>query len=151
MGDYCIRWHGIFKGLSRYGGWAEFSKNPRASLFNEGISNEPILAGSISLDSTFNPWTDIEKYNSSFLLTVLNEMENNRQLTREKVYCNRKMETTLNLNFCTMEMTFFSINVVRVNWIKPYTIQFYASRLLTGNEKSDSWTFIYIFNKDTQI
>ncbi len=31
------------------------------------------------------------------------------------------------------------------------TIQFYASRLLTGNEKNKSWTFIYIFNNDTQI
>jgi hypothetical protein len=46
-----------------------FLKNHRASLFNEAISNEPNLAGSISLDSTFNPWIDIEKYNSkiSFL------------------------------------------------------------------------------------
>jgi hypothetical protein len=39
-----------------------FLKNHRATLFTEGISNEPNLAGSISLDSTFNPWTDIEKY-----------------------------------------------------------------------------------------
>jgi hypothetical protein len=31
----------IFKGLSQDGGWADFSKNVRASLFNKGLSNEP--------------------------------------------------------------------------------------------------------------
>ncbi len=30
------------------------------------------------------------------------------------------METTQNLNFCTMKMTFVSIDVVGVNWIKLF-------------------------------
>jgi hypothetical protein len=127
MGNYCIRWRGIFKGLSRSGGWAEFSKKPprlslmkayRMSLIWPDPSRWTVP---LTLELTLKSIT--AKYyfckNSSFLLTVRNEMENNRQLTQEKVYCNRKMETTSNLNFCTMEMTFFSIDVVRVNWIKP--------------------------------
>jgi hypothetical protein len=32
---------GIFKGLSQDGIREDFSKNPRASLFNEDLSNEP--------------------------------------------------------------------------------------------------------------
>jgi hypothetical protein len=32
------RKHGIFKGLSKDGGWADIAKNLRTSSFNEGIS-----------------------------------------------------------------------------------------------------------------
>jgi hypothetical protein len=35
------RWRCDFKELSQVGGWADFSKNLRASLFNKGLSNEP--------------------------------------------------------------------------------------------------------------
>ncbi len=41
IADYCIKWHGIYKGLSHDGGWEDFSKNPRASSFNKDLSNEP--------------------------------------------------------------------------------------------------------------
>jgi hypothetical protein len=42
MANYCIRWRGIFKGLSDDGGRADFSKkNRRASSFNKDLSNEP--------------------------------------------------------------------------------------------------------------
>jgi hypothetical protein len=34
MTNYCIRWRGIFKGLSEDGGWED-------SSFNKGLSNEP--------------------------------------------------------------------------------------------------------------
>jgi hypothetical protein len=50
----CTRWHGIFKGFSQAGGRASFSKNLRASLFNECLSNESNFGWSISLDSIFN-------------------------------------------------------------------------------------------------
>jgi hypothetical protein len=36
-----MRWRGIFKGISQYGGRADFSKNLRASLFNKYLLNEP--------------------------------------------------------------------------------------------------------------
>jgi hypothetical protein len=49
-----MRWRGIFKGLSRDGRWADFSKNqPRLSLMKTYLMNL-ISAGSILLDSTFN-------------------------------------------------------------------------------------------------
>jgi hypothetical protein len=51
IANTCMRWSGIFKGLSQDGGQADFSKNLLASLFNKGLFNES--AGSISLDSTF--------------------------------------------------------------------------------------------------
>jgi hypothetical protein len=34
-------WHCNLKGLSQHGGWADFYKNLRASLFNDDLSNEP--------------------------------------------------------------------------------------------------------------
>ncbi len=37
------RGRGIFKGLSQDGGWADFSKNLRASLLYKGLSKEPNL------------------------------------------------------------------------------------------------------------
>jgi hypothetical protein len=48
------RWCCNFKGLSQNGGRADFIRNPRASLFNETFRMSIILAGSISLDRTFN-------------------------------------------------------------------------------------------------
>jgi hypothetical protein len=50
MGNYCTRWRPCFKGLSLDGGRADF----RDASFNIDLSNEPLSAGSISLDSTFN-------------------------------------------------------------------------------------------------
>jgi hypothetical protein len=38
-----LKWRGIFKGLSQDGGWADFSKNLPASLFNKSLSNGPIF------------------------------------------------------------------------------------------------------------
>ncbi len=54
IANYCIRWRGIFKGLSHDGGQADFSKNRRASSFNKDLSNEPNfgrihLAGQVPL------------------------------------------------------------------------------------------------------
>jgi len=54
MTNYCIRWRGIFKGLSEDGGYAKFSENLRAIPFKKDLSNETTLAWSISMDSTFN-------------------------------------------------------------------------------------------------
>jgi hypothetical protein len=51
IANTCMRWRGIFKGLSQGGGQADFSKNLLASLFNKSLSNES--AGSISLDRAF--------------------------------------------------------------------------------------------------
>ncbi len=53
--NYCIRWRGLFKGLSRDGGRAEFSKRPPRFLFDDDLSNEPNfgrihLAGQYSTD-----------------------------------------------------------------------------------------------------
>ncbi len=39
MANYCIRWRGVFKGLSQDG--RIFLKNCRASSFNKDLSNEP--------------------------------------------------------------------------------------------------------------
>jgi hypothetical protein len=39
------RWRCNFKGLSQDGGWVDFSKNLRASLFNKGLSNVPNFGG----------------------------------------------------------------------------------------------------------
>jgi hypothetical protein len=42
IANYCMRWHGIFKGLSRDGEHADFSlKKHRASLFNDVLSSKP--------------------------------------------------------------------------------------------------------------
>jgi hypothetical protein len=38
---YCMSWCCNFKGLSQDGGTGGFFKKPRASLFNDDISNEP--------------------------------------------------------------------------------------------------------------
>ncbi len=40
MDNYCMRWRGIFKGLSQDGGRADFSKKPSLTL-NKDPSNEP--------------------------------------------------------------------------------------------------------------
>jgi|688.fasta_scaffold453876_1 hypothetical protein len=41
IANYCTRWYCNFKVLSQDEGRADFTKNLRASLFNEGLSNEP--------------------------------------------------------------------------------------------------------------
>ncbi len=42
MANYCMRWRGIFKGLSQDGGRADFSKkNLCDTSFNKDLSNEP--------------------------------------------------------------------------------------------------------------
>jgi hypothetical protein len=41
IANNCARWRRIFKGLSKNGGWADFSKNLRVSLFYKYLSNEP--------------------------------------------------------------------------------------------------------------
>ncbi len=41
IANSCTRWRCNFKGLSQHGGRADFSKNLRASLFNNDLSNEP--------------------------------------------------------------------------------------------------------------
>jgi hypothetical protein len=54
MANYCIRWHGIFKGLSQDGGRAEFSKKPLPPLsLMTTYQMSLISAGSIWQDSTF--------------------------------------------------------------------------------------------------
>ncbi len=53
IANYCTRWRRSFKGLSQDGGWADFSKNLRAYLFNDDLRMSLISAGSISLDITF--------------------------------------------------------------------------------------------------
>jgi hypothetical protein len=50
MANYCIRWHGIFKGLSQDGGRANLYKKTAAPL---PVIKILISAGSISLDGTF--------------------------------------------------------------------------------------------------
>jgi hypothetical protein len=49
--NYCMRWHKIFKGLSKDGGRADFSKKPpRLSLFNKSLWNEPNLGRTVPLN-----------------------------------------------------------------------------------------------------
>jgi hypothetical protein len=46
------RWHCNFKGLSQDKGWADFSRNLQASLFNDDLSYEPNF-GWIHLDGQY--------------------------------------------------------------------------------------------------
>jgi hypothetical protein len=39
--NYRMRWRCNFKGISLFGGRADFSKNLLVSLFNDNLSNEP--------------------------------------------------------------------------------------------------------------
>jgi hypothetical protein len=43
IANSCARWRCNFKGLSQHRGQADFSKNFRASFFNDDQSNEPNL------------------------------------------------------------------------------------------------------------
>ncbi len=52
IANTCTKWRCNFEGLPQHGGWADFAKNFRPSLFNNDLSNEPNFGGSISLDST---------------------------------------------------------------------------------------------------
>ncbi len=56
IANYCTRWCCNFKGLSQDGGRAEFSKNLRASLFNDDLWNEPYL-GRIHLAGQYLLWS----------------------------------------------------------------------------------------------
>ncbi len=49
IANYCTRGRCNFKGLSQDGGWADFSKNLRASLFNDDLSIEPNLGWTVPL------------------------------------------------------------------------------------------------------
>ncbi len=50
IANTCTKWRCHFEGQPQHGGWADFAKNFRPSLFNNDLSNEPNWAGSISLD-----------------------------------------------------------------------------------------------------
>jgi hypothetical protein len=41
MANYCMRWSGIFKGLSHNGGRADFLENLHETSINKDLSNEP--------------------------------------------------------------------------------------------------------------
>jgi hypothetical protein len=60
IANYCKRWRHSFKGLSQDGGWADFSKNLRAYLFNDDLRMSLISAGSISLDITFKLTAELD-------------------------------------------------------------------------------------------
>ncbi len=60
IANYCKRWRHSFKGLSQDGGWADFSKNLRASLFNDDLRMSLISAGSFSLDITFKLTAELD-------------------------------------------------------------------------------------------
>ncbi len=59
IANYCTRWRPNFKGLSQDGDGQIFSKNLRASIFNDDLSNEPNF-GRIHLArqyGTFKIWS----------------------------------------------------------------------------------------------
>jgi hypothetical protein len=63
IANYCKRWRRwrhSFKGPSQDGGWADFSKNLRASLFNDDLQMSLISAGSISLDIIFKLTAELD-------------------------------------------------------------------------------------------
>ncbi len=60
IANYCTRGRCNFKGLSRDGGWADFSKNLRASLFNDDLLNDPNFGWTVPLILFSRP--QIHKY-----------------------------------------------------------------------------------------